>query len=457
MESLNTTATRNKTDSEQQFLQFGASDHVKILHHGHNAYIPVALVHNGVWNQRNLPKSLAINSAGLYAGEHAYIGQQPIRAINCRGTVSNLSALSAFYVDLDHYNIDGFDGDVFSILDTLHDTGDDVPFPTLAANSGRGAYLIWVLSDTVPVSFLPQWQYIQNNLIQLLKPFGADPSCRDAVRVLGLAGSVNPKVNKPVEYYQVGDPVAYKSMQAWSNRYYTRNKSVIVSLDTVKQIETYRAQNKPGSIVKLTNKNGFTLAYARMLDIKALASLRGGKFTDCRSRAIFYYAVAASWFCHTVEALQSEVEDFVAQYIDDSSKYLKKRPMAVYRRKGMAIDGITIEWNGKEWDARYKPKNKTIIDALEMTLDEQAEMSVIIGKDIKYKRWNDKRQTKRRAAGVISREDYIDLAAMRKAEAFELREQGYKIKDIANDLGVSIHAINKYLKSTHEQIIAESV
>ena len=114
--------------------------------------------------------------------------------------LSRLLTLNALYCDFDYYRTDILGGmppaDVRDVLHR-HLAAEGIPTPSVVLDSGRGLALIW-LHEPMPKGALPRWQAAQDALVELLRPFGADPCARDAARVLRLPGTVNGKTGRVV-------------------------------------------------------------------------------------------------------------------------------------------------------------------------------------------------------------------------------------------------------------------
>ena len=428
----------------QQHLDLGAEDHLSLLHHAHDSNIVIAVNACNQWTERVLPKPDAIRRAvelERHGIADSYCGQNPIKYGKARA-VNTLSCLSSCYVDLDTYNIKAFAGlDKPAILQRILTDNPDMPTPTMYADSGRGMYLVWTFTRTKPVSFLPHWQQIENNLVEQLKPYGADPKCSDAARVLRISGTENSKALKAAGYVQIGEPVSYETLQKYSNRLTAKHKT---------QVRQHALRNKTGKVVRLKTgfanktKNTFTLAHQRMTDIQTLAILRGGRLTDLRKTALFAYAVSAAWYCYTTESLEAALKSFAYDYLCNPEEYVKHLPVTVIRRHTEGLNGETIQWNGQEKDKRYTARNSTLIDWLQITPEEQRQMTCLIGKDEKNRRNNAKRKEKRRQAGRLDRSQYEQAAQERRQQVLELAASGMSNTDIAQTVGVTVRHVQRY-------------
>ena len=106
--------------------------------------------------------------------------------------------------------------------------------------------------------------------------------------------------------------------------------------------------------------------------------------------------------------------------------------------------GETVKWQGREVRKGYNYTNKTLIDILGITQEEQIHMKTIIGTTEKYRRKKEKR-TPRNEDGLTSRQqakqDVLErLTKLRKKNPEMLH------KDLAEILGVTRRYVSKLLR-----------
>lgn len=420
----------------QRSFNLGAADQVAKISRAHRSNIAIA-TQLGEWRESVMSKPEAIAKAAaleLAKVQESFVSQNPIGFGKTR-SVYNISCLANVYVDLDVYKVPTLAGmEKADILSLILNVFPDMPRPTMFADSGRGMYLIWTFKSTKVPSFLPAWQQMQDTLVTLLKPFGADPKCRDASRVLRIANTENIKSMTTVDYHEVGDPVRFEDLQKYANwiRKQWREKAA----------ET--ATRAPRTVAKRSlefgTKNQYTLHRRRMDDIRTLAALRGG-LSDLRKTAAFCYALSASWYCSSIDSLNREVGAFINECFVSPEKY-QRLSFGPAKRKRQNDEGVRLTWNGREYDARYRMKNKTLIEWLQITPEEQRHMLTIISSAEKGRRLTEKR----RAAGVRPREEYVG-AAKAKAEAVRrLAQTGATRAMISEQLGININTVKHYLK-----------
>lgn len=453
--------TEKNTALNQFDLDFGPSEHIQLIHGEHESHIAL-IVHSDNWNERTYNPFDALVEADKMAeivNADIYIGQNGICPFRSR-SVSSVTHLNTCFVDLDTYKIPSLIGLPYrERLDAILHNASDLPLPTLAADSGRGIYLIWALkepfylgtnkSSSSPSSefrrrFLAKWQRVEDLLIQRLSNFGADPKARDAARVLRLAGTINQKNGHVVSYTQLSKPILFSDLETPLLKWYEQNTPAQINRSTV---QCNRTSNQSG-VSSLLNSR--TLAAARMDDLKSLCILRGG-LSDYRGRALFIYAQAASYFCHDEESLISECQQFASEFfIDVHGKY---RPERIAGLIGSLVERFkqNRQRMGKhELDIRYKLTNARIILDLSITEDEQMKLVTIIGKDEKRRRNTASKRIKRRANGVIPAEQYKQNRKLiqldRRKQANLMAVQGCNRKQIAEKLKVTVRTVVSLLK-----------
>jgi hypothetical protein len=179
-------------------------DHGRFLHSACEGHVAVARKVPGLpspdnWEQYSYPTRELYEVLPAYTGMHdAYISQNRLWGSRC---VSRLARLSAMYADLDYYKIPGLVGmHSLAVMDLAFEELQraQIPRPSLVVAKGRCLALVW-RHEPVPRNALPKWKACQDHIFEVLKGLGADPSARDAARVLRLVGSRNSKSGTTVE------------------------------------------------------------------------------------------------------------------------------------------------------------------------------------------------------------------------------------------------------------------
>lgn len=432
--------------ARQRVLDFGPSDHFATLHGGHP--FPVAVATRsaaGDFRQYVYGHDDAMAMLIQLAGSvdlNTYLSQSGFAVPGGRRTIGQVRALTSWWVDLDHYKLAELANiDAERLLDIALERFPWLPMPTLHVESGRGCYLVWVFDKPVAVERLADWQAVEDRLVAMLEPLGADRQARDAARILRVAGSFHVVAGERVTARRVGDAVSFERM-----------RQLILERAPVDeprskgryQPPVLRAVDGAGQARKRTGKalQAYQLALDRMADYRRLAELRGGRLADHRHRFLYCYAQAASWFAGSLEQLRDELEEFSDAYFADAGRYRANLVKSVIERFLDDACGKIVRLPTTRDAGRYRFSNRYIIGLLAITPDEQRHLRTVIGSAEKLRRLTEKR----RASGIMSREQYRDRAEKRRAEAFELRAEGLSIREAAERLGVSVGAVAGYLR-----------
>lgn len=413
----------------------------------------VALAQNtskGRWREHVYPVEVAIELLNHYRGrQHVYLSTQRFSG---RRKIAKLLSLSSLYADLDFYKT-GYEGwhpyyvlDV--VLEHLAGTAPEIPAPTLAISSGRGLYLIWQ-HEHIKRSALPRWNACQRQLCELLKPFGADRSAKDAARVLRVIGTRNgPEtvyglvpVGEVYEFNQLADQVL------------PITQAQIHDLRIQKALrEARRAPGTPQER-RQAPPEGFTQATlweARLGDLQKLRWLRfmDAQMTDYRHRWLFLSGVAMSWLAASPRAMRRELFELAREAGDWSEERAAGKLGSVVKRTCMAFAGETVEYGGHQVDARYRYSNQRIIEELEIDASEERYMKTIISDDERRRRDRERDEERRREAGAMSREKYLTRAVKRRAQVRRMASQGFSLRQIARQLGISKSQVHRTLNET---------
>jgi len=436
------TKKQNSAVQIQPYLDLGPRSHIELLHRENTSGLALA-INDGKWSEEILSKDEAlVRAETIHLAEvDTYVSQNAFNAF-LRRSVSSVSRLETCYVDVDIYNTRHKDLDAFEVLQNVIALNPDLPMPTIAGSSGRGLQFYWAFDDTTSPDYLASWQQIQHALVDVFKEYGADPHCKDASRMLRLSGTLNTKSDTYAKLQQLDEPVEYKKLLKFLNRWKKENKPASKPRSKQKGPSAKRKGTKARH-----EKDGFSLALGRMQDLYALAQLRGGKYEDYRKRALFYFACSAAWFCPSPEKLRAEVECFIRECFAEPDLYGPGMVDTVIQRKKDGADGATVDWDGKQIDNRYRYWSKTLIDNLDITEVEQRQLRVTINDKIKKERDTIRKRERRKqhewAAHLAERKR---LAHQRQRAALDLRGDGLTQRQIAEQLSLSLGSINHYLR-----------
>lgn len=419
-----------------------AVDHAKILHPDDPKAVGMAILacRDGErWKEHAVSiRDLPYVARYLLKRQDVYISQNRFDGRFRR--ISTLKQLNALWVDLDYYRNPELAGlhpwkVLELVLELLEREG--IPAPSFAVATGRGLALVW-LHSPVPRAALPRWNACQQRLYEVLKELGADPMARDAARVLRLIGTINSKTGSVVEALTPAeDPWPFDRL---ADAILPLSRAEIRDLRVARALRGKTLVRPPQAFTEAT------LWEARLSDLQKLLWLRwfGRLPPGQRDAWLFIAGVAMSWLC-IPQVLQRELFALAHEVGGWDEKEAKTRLHAVLKRAHMAARGETVEWMGQRIDPRYRFTNETIIEWLQITPEEQEQLSVI--KDEKGQReLNRLRQERfRREAGALPREEYLARAEMRRQEVLRLRQEGMSIRQIAEKIGLSKSQVHRIL------------
>jgi hypothetical protein len=312
----------------QGCIDLGPEDHISLLHQAHNSNVCLATL-SPLWGWKEW--NYSVDQAAAKASELSSLDVDTYTSQNAfkhgqRRAVSNVSCLASFFVDLDTYNTEHQGKSWIEIYRAIESTG--LPPPTLGGSSGRGLQLVWTFRTTKSPKLLDGWQFVEQHLINVFSQFGADPKASDAARVLRLSGTINTKSGTRALLRVIGEPVTFEAMLKWANGHGAALKAKQPA--TAPRIS--KEKGTRGHLKAVESKNQYTLHLRRMDDLRTLATLRGGRLTDHRRRAMFVFATSAAWFCKDLGTLKRDCEEFAGRYFLNPQRYTVKSVQTVIRR-----------------------------------------------------------------------------------------------------------------------------
>ena len=357
--------------------------------------------------------------------------------------VKLLRSLRALFVDLDEQR------DIFAVLDALQRAG--LSEPTLYVESGRGLHLYWLL-EPVPPKALPVWQAVQDRLIEVLTPLGADSSARDCTRVLRIVGSMNGKNGEEVRGWIL------------SNRVWTLREISAEVLGPRKQakpapistLHAARAKRQMGVAQKTAH---YRLWHSRYTDLCLIADHHAFMAPDglqegCRDKMLFLLGVALSWFA-APEALIEEVGRIAKTYtptLEEAEIAEYTRPLL--ERADRAARGELIEWDGQMVDPRYRFRTETLRKWLGGLITPELEPQLLVlGPPKSPEEQAAARAEREKSRSRVqegryaqTRPAYIARSTERAQEAQRLHTEGLTAAEIAERLGVSLRSVRYYVQ-----------
>lgn len=362
--------------------------------------------------------------------------------------------INALYIDLDRHieNKKFTKREIESVMYFLEKEyfGVLVPHPSLIVSTGRGLQLYWLL-ENLPKQGMTLWTLIENEIINIFEDFKmhdlvVDDSCIDANRVLRLVGSRNTNSNTLANIYNL------------SNKRY-RLDEIIEGYFPEYQI--IKKKKKATTVITEKEKEVkhlytiHNLHYARLCDIVKLQEIRKGycrengrlKVDGQREFICFLYRY---YSCLFTRDPQKALEDT----IEFNNRFASPLSETEVIKQTKSAEKAYEEWlkekaNGTYKRGGYNYTSKKLIKLLEITEDEQKQLTTLIDKKEKYDR-NNKRRTPRNEKGLTKKQQ--ELADF-KIKVLDLKEQGLSLRKIADKLDITLGKVQRVLNSVSKNAL----
>lgn len=435
------------------------------------------------WQERSyrleqLPTVLGTVGSGV----DTYISQASFARPNRR--IANLARVGLLWVDLDIYNMPALAGkSPEQIAPLLLQACEDrmLPPPSVLIDSGQGLYAKWFLDTPIPARALSRWQLVQNTFCDRLADFGADKQARDAARVLRIVDSVHKIAGRPVSVlWENKTPthggllvngIASYSFETLALELLPLSRERLAELRAERdQIKIARNSRMTGHDLTLVGKHSGAsrlrtfipsqLAWDRYHDIIKLADLRGwqaGAPSGHRDVCVF---LAAAFMAHAVIVPQFhlEVAAIAKRFAPTWTRpELESCVSSVLARAQAAEKGEKIEYKGQLRDPRYFFKNASLLALLDITPEEEQQLTTIVSPTEAKRRDAERARRARQHAGAVERARYLGDADQRRARSKMLREQGKSWAEVGAELGVSTSAARMLAARCDEKRTSPSV
>ena len=425
-------------------------------------------------SQGNLINLLTIDPSKLLALQNLL---QPIKNLidifyspsefhSTRRTTDQLAKINAFFIDLDRklfkntpenqpYNwtnqinrLTAIDI-IFRFVESRN-----LPMPKLIVWTGNGYHLYWLLENE-SYHCLPYWSKLQKDLIELLRPIGADPACCDPTRILRLAGSRHSN-GRPVEFYEC---LSIKSRWKLRELYpiiYSAYKDFIVIPKNPNQAEQINQRAKARKILRFNPgwKNISSFYKVVLVDLVRIAECHSNKQIPegFRDEWMFICSVALSYICSDPFSLAQEILNYGSTYTSLTRKEIMSYSSTVRKKANKYYQEFRAYQNGirenKPPNYRYNLTVKEILSRLEWIIPASlySDLRAIVPTQLKTKRKYEhnhnpdpklKRNQRKKGKSVERRA----LAAYAK----HLHDQGLTHRQIAEKLGVTDRTIRNWL------------
>ena len=328
-----------------------------------------------------------------------------------------------------------------------------LPLPRLIIWTGNGYHLYWLLLNESH-HCLKYWSLLQKDLIELLRPIGADPACCDATRLLRLAGTRHENGNL-VEFYEVQDAKEqWKIREIYQPIYSAFQKAFIGSSERPqppKKQPTKRRILKPNPGWKKIE------SYFRLLleDLIKIAEAQPNQKIPKGWRNFWLYcaAVALAYLCTNEIALVQEIlnlgktfTDLPEKQIFSNTSTIRKKANQYYRLNWQYLNGLIDE---KPPELRFKLSVKKVLSLLDFIIPAPlySDLRAIVPYQIKLQRkWeqnhNPDPKLKRNQRKKGKSAERRALASY----AHHLRKQGLTHRQIAEEIGVHPYTVYRWLK-----------
>ena len=373
-----------------------------------------------------------------WMGEDVYYSQNTFYKPQRR--IDTIRQLRTLYVDLDVYNLGMTPEWVLGKLE-FETFGQALPEPNMVIFSGRGLVLIWNI-EPIPYEAMPLWRAVETYFVKQLKEVGADTKATDPARIFRLAGTINSKNNALVQTEYRHD-YRYDIHQ--------------LQYDYLPELSPQRlAAKKKGrktNIVRMFNI--YTLHLARARDLAKLVELRHGDINNCRETLLFLYRYFTCCFTDDpTKALEDTLSlngEFVDPLPDREVEGATKSAEKAWKAKSDAKANEMAKKLGYK-GAGYNLPNSKIIEWLDITPEEQRQLSSIVGPQEKRRRNRMQKEQWRRSQGMKPRAEYLSEAEQKRQQIRQaiMENPGMSIRSLAKLTGQSKSAIQR-VKATLEE------
>lgn len=393
-----------------------------------------------------------------------YVSQAEFTKPNRR--VVNLARVGLMFVDIDPGQATHLDGDQWAMRCLMACQDEGVPAPSLIVFSGRGVHMKWLLDRPLPRAAIMRWNHAQKCLVQRFNHIGADAGARDASRVLRLQGTINEKNRKRCEVVwedrdpRDGELVRHSFDTLFDELVEVPRHIYDAQRDAEQKARGERQKRRQSFTLIRGGKYGLRrlgdrqLAWDRLEDLRALASMRANNIEGQRMLFLFWTTNFLALAQPTkANSLHYEARS-LAKEIAPGWTYQDCDLGSTFRRATAYAQGEQIEFNGRKYPPLYTPRNDTLIQALQITPEEQKKLKTIISKEEAAWRHAERERQRRRLAGMAERSEYLESMAAttegRRKAVLELRGKGLSQRAIAKELGLSKTRVVQLLEGLKE-------
>lgn len=369
--------------------------------------------------------------------------------------------IRGLYVDIDYYKLDRWKSyrpeAMLEYIFLEYVEEGRLPKPSYVIFSGTGLQLVYLVN---PVDYLNDkafrlWKKLQDYLIQTLRDVGADPACSDPARVFRLAGTYNSKTGRRVYLIQyLAEPYSMEILaDEWLPELVPHGKPAATSLQNPSLRRQPSRHSKSQNSSRKTEFSPRTLHLARARDLEKLVRLRRGEMDGCRECTLFLYRYLMLLLTNDPqEALEKTrrlnemfSEPLPPKEVEQATRSAEKMWQSQNEKAGCSIN----RKNPASYQTlSYFYSNEKIIEQLNISHEEQRELTTIIGPEEKKRRDRERKEQRRRAANRPTR---LMNAARMEEKIQQVRQileahPGLSIRQISRMTGFSKSSVQRYLK-----------
>ena len=413
-----------------------AEQQLEMLHGNKHGYIAICQDGEKGFEQKVFCYNEAVDEIQRLTGkQNVYISQNIFRERFRNNKL--VSEYHSIWSDLDYYKLPNLFAQtpeqILMWLETEY-FQKSIPTPNYVVFSGRGLTISWTI-DPILANRFPEWSLAQEYIYNQLKEMGADAGAKDPSRVTRIPDTINSK-NGAITYMKVYSREKYDIEGIIE--YIPDEPDPEPTPEPAKKRRTKRSKSK---ITHILNER--TLIYARMQDLETLQELRRD-CEGCREVMCFLFRFWASCFYTSTEQALNLTLEFNSNFTKPLSRKevmsATRSAEKAYNKKENESPHNTYGWNG------YRYRNKTLIDMLNISLDDQKYLKTIIGKEEKLRRFNQARKNRRRNEDGFTKrqQDKKDKQSL----ILELHNKGMSNTNIAKKLSISRQTVSVYLRDS---------
>ena len=332
----------------------------------------------------------------------------------CRRSV-HVAWLTHAYVDLDLYKLPiPPQPGVAGIWLRTFCADEGIPEPSLIVFSGRGIYCKWCWSSPIPRAAAGRAVAVNRALVRRFEEWGADPRAVDVSRILRVVGTTNSKSGMAAEtLWQAernGDVLTY-DFELFADE---------VLKYTMEEIRGFREQARLRAEehqreaehqgARHTSRRPFIAedwCCGILEDLRTLATLRWGGIVQPGYRATFAH-VGACCLAHytSPDQLWHEISAWGRLILPPdytNSERFRRECSTLLLAAQRAAAGGTDTYRGRQVTPIYTYRASTLVEQLQITPNEERQMTRLISDGEKYRR----KVEARRAAGMIGRAEWL--------------------------------------------------